>query len=281
MKGGWGRRQARSSVLANPLGQRPRRVRHQSFTGRTYRRPCRPTNSYCGAPPVGASFFCMPDQFQWADADADKSGEMVASESAYTRLFEALRQLQADLDDVPATSLRLKPYLSKRQSALHALQRHAQATIAEFGFVDGAKTEKADPQLLAAFYPDPMHSVASRYCWALLTGDNDQPSLQQIIAATRVEFEAFLLNQAGTSPNSRSSTDLNALIAAESAHSRRTDRLAYRLAALRRLMIVHRHVIGPSGSTSVLETEIAQSIEASEEATESLREIRRTKISKR
>ena len=217
MKGGWGRRQARSSVLAKS-------TRSACSSG--------PTSKLHGADIPSALqmdqlilwrasswrvFFCMPDQFQWADADADKSGEMVASESAYTRLFEALRQLQADLDNVPATSLRLRPYLSKRQSALHALQRHAQATIAEFGFVDGAKTEKADPQLLAAFYPDPMHSVASRYCWALLTGDNDQPSLQQIIAATRVEFEAFLLNQAGTSPDSRSCTDLNALIAAESA----------------------------------------------------------------
>ena len=227
-----------------------------------------------------ANFFCMPDQFQWADADADKSGEMAASESAHTRLFEALRQLQADIDNVPATSLRLKPYLAKRQSAVHALQRHAQATIAEFGFVDGTKTEQADPKLLAVFYTDPMHTVASRYCWALLTGDNDPPSLQQIVAATLVEFQAFLLQQAGTSPVPRGSNDLNTSIAAESAHASRADRLAYRLATLRRLMIIYRHM-GPSASTNALEAEIAQSIEATEEATDSLREIRRMKISKR
>jgi len=222
----------------------------------------------------------MPDQFQWADVDADKGGEMAASESAYTRLFDALRQLQAGIDDVPATSLRLKPYLAKRQSALHALQRHAQATIAEFGFVDGTKIEQADPQLLAVFFTDPMHTVASRYCWALLIGDNDQPSLQQIIAATQVEFEAFLLKQAGTSPVPRGSNDPNTLIAAESAHASRVDRLAYRLATLRRLMIIYRH-IGPSTSTNSLDAEIAQTIEATEEAADSLRQIRRMKISKR
>jgi hypothetical protein len=113
--------------------------------------------------------------------------------------------------------LRPKAYAGKRQSTLTALQRHAQATIDEFGFVDGAKTEQADPQLLAAFYTDPMHTVASRYCWALLTGDNDQPSLQQIIAATRVEFDAFLSKQVGTSPAPRGSNALNALVAVESA----------------------------------------------------------------
>ena len=222
----------------------------------------------------------MPDQFQWTDADADKGREMAASECAYARLFAALRQLQADIDGLPATSLRLKPNAGKRQSVLHALQRHAQATIDEFGFVDGAKTEQADPQLLAVFYTDPMHIVASRYCWALLTGDNDQPSLQQIIAATRVEFEAFLLKQAGTSPAPRGSNDLNALIAAESAHASRADRLAYRLATLRRLIIIYRH-LGPSASTDGLEVEIAQTIEATEDAADSLRQIRRMKISKR
>jgi hypothetical protein len=223
----------------------------------------------------------MPDQFQWAGADANKGAEMAASESAYSRLFEALRQLQADIDDLPATSSRLNPYLARRQSALHAIQRHAQATIAEFGFVDGTKIEQADPQLLTAFYTDPMHTVASRYCWALLTGDNDQPSLQQIIAAARVEFEAFLLKQGGTSPAPRDSNDLSALIAAESVHVGRADRLAYRLAALRRLMIIQRHVGGPSASTSALEAEIAQTIETTEDAADSLRQIRRIKISKR
>lgn len=223
----------------------------------------------------------MPDQFQWTDGDADKGGEMAASESAYSRLFEALRQLQADIDDLPATSLRPNPNLAKRQSALHAIQRHAKATIAEFGFVDGAKIEQADPQLLTVFYTDPMDTVASRYCWALLTGDNDQPSLQQIIAATRVEFEAFLLKQSGTSPVPRDSNDLSTLIAAESVHVRRADRIAYRLAALRRLMIIQRHVRGPSASTNALEAEIAQTIETTEDAADSLRQIRRTKISQR
>src|SRR6185295_19880531 len=137
-----------------------------------------------------------------------------------------------------------------------------------------------DPQLLAAFYTDPMHTVASRYCWALLTGDNDQPSLQQIIAATRVEFDAFLLKQAGTSPAPRGSNALNALVAAESAHASRADRLAYRLATLRRLMIIYRH-IGPSAAMAALEAEIAQAIEATEDAADSLRQIRKMKISKR
>ena len=206
---------------------------------------------------------------------------MAAAEKAYGRLIEALRQLRADIDAVPSTPLRLKSYVAKRQSAGHALQRHAQATLAEFAFVDGDRIEQADPHLLAVFYTDPMHAVASRYCWALLAADKDQPSLQQIIAATQAEFEAFLLKQHEPSPVQRGASELSALTAAESAYAKRTDRLAYRLAALRRLMIIQRHVSGPSASTSPLEAEIAQTIEVTEEATESLREIRKTKISKR
>ena len=223
----------------------------------------------------------MSDQSQWPDAHADKSGEMAAAEKAYARLIEALRQLRADIEAVPSVSLRLKSYVAKRQSAAHALQRHAQATLAEFAFIDGDRIEQADPHLLAVFYTDPMHSVASRYCWALLAADEDQPSLQQIIAATQAEFEAFLLKQQEPSPTQRGASELSALIAAETAYAKRTDRLAYRLAALRRLMIIQRHVSGPSASTSSLEAEIAQTIEVTEEATESLREIRRMKVSKR
>jgi hypothetical protein len=223
----------------------------------------------------------MPDRSQWPDADADKSGEMAAAEKAYARLIEALRQLRADIEAVPSVSLRLKSYVAKRQSAAQALQRHAQATLAEFAFIDGDRIEQADPHLLAVFYTDPMHSVASRYCWALLAADEDQPSLQQIIAATQAEFEAFLLKQQEPSPVQRGASELSALTAAETAYAKRTDRLAYRLAALRRLMIIQRHVGGPSTSTSPLEAEIAQTIEVTEEATESLREIRRMKVSKR
>jgi hypothetical protein len=223
----------------------------------------------------------MPDRSQWPDADADKSGEMAAAEKAYARLIEALRQLRADIEAVPSVSLRLKSYVAKRQSAAQALQRHAQATLAEFAFIDGDRIEQADPHLLAVFYTDPMHSVASRYCWALLAADEDQPSLQQIIAATQAEFEAFLLKQQEPSPVQRGASELSALTAAETAYAKRTDRLAYRLAALRRLMIIQRHVSGPSASTSPLEAEIAQTIEVTEEATESLREIRRMKVSKR
>ena len=223
----------------------------------------------------------MPDQSQWPNADADKSGEMAAAETAYARLIEALRQLRADMEAVPSASLRLKSYVAKRQSAAHALQRHAQATLAEFAFIDGDRIEQADPHLLAVFYTDPMHAVASRYCWALLAADEDQPSLQQIIAATRAEFEAFHAKQHEPAPVQRAGSELGALIAAESAYAKRTDRLAYRLAVLRRLMIIQRHAGGPSASTSSLEVEIAQTIEATEEATESLREIRRMKLSKR
>jgi hypothetical protein len=223
----------------------------------------------------------MPDRSQWPDADADKSGEMAAAEKAYARLIEALRQLRADIEAVPSVSLRLKSYVAKRQSAAQALQRHAQATLAEFAFIDGDRIEQADPHLLAVFYTDPMHSVASRYCWALLAADEDQPSLQQIIAATQAEFEAFLLKQQEPSPVQRGASELSALTAAETAYAKRTDRLAYRLAALRRLMIIQRHVSGPSASTRSLEAEIAQTIEVTEEATESLGEIRRMKVSQR
>ena len=90
-----------------------------------------------------------------------------------------------------------------------------------------------------------------------------------------------MLKQHEPSPVQRGASELSALIAAESAYAKRTDRLAYRLAVLRRLMIIQRHVSGPSASTSPLEAEIAQTIEVTEEATESLREIRKMKISKR
>ncbi len=206
---------------------------------------------------------------------------MAAAETAYARLFQALRQLRADIEAVPSASLRLKSYVAKRQSAAHALQRHAQATLAEIAFVEGDRIEQADPHLLAVFYADPMHAVAARYCWALLAADEGQPSLQQIIAATQAEFDVFHAKQHEPAPVQRAGSELGALGAAESAYAKRTDRLAYRLAVLRRLMIIQRHVGGPSAPASSLETEIAQTIEVTEEATESLREIRKTKISKR
>ena len=197
----------------------------------------------------------MPDQPQWPDADADKSGEIAAAQDAQLRLLQALRQLETDTADLPGLSARLHRHASRRLSAAQVLKRHALSTIARFAFIDGEPFDAPDPGLLTAFYTNPSDSVSSRYCWALLAGVGDRTALSNVILATVAELQAFLSLQ-GEAVKRGADNPLS-LVAREHSHVGHANRLAYRHATLTRL-IVQRHVIGPAAATTALEDEIGQ-----------------------
>ena len=221
----------------------------------------------------------MADQSQWPDADADKRGEIAAAQHAQARLLETLRQLETDIAGLPAPSARLQRHASRRLSAVQVLQRHAVSTIARFAFIDGEPVDGPDPGLLTAFYTDPIDSVSSRYCWALLAGEGDRASLSNVILATVAEVQAFLSQQ--EEATMRTAGNPLSLAASEHCHVRHADRLAYRHATLNRLMFVQRHVIGPAAATTALEDEMEQVWNDVEEAADVLRQIRWARLSKR
>jgi hypothetical protein len=227
---------------------------------------------------VARHLFPMSDQSQWPDADVDKRGEIAAAQDAQSRLLEALRQLETDTADLLAPSARLQRHASKRLSAVQVLQRHAVSTIARFAFVDGEPVDEPDPGLLTAFYSDPMDSVSSRYCWALLAAEGDRGSLSNVILATVAELQAFLGQQ--EEATQRTADNPMYPVASDHSHVWLADRLAYRHATLNRLMFVQRHVTGPAAATTELEDEIERVCNDTEEAADVVRQIGWARLSK-
>jgi hypothetical protein len=226
---------------------------------------------------LGAPIFFL-SMTEWSDAEADKIGEMAKAEAAYFRLREALKRLQADLAGSPARALRLKGYILKRQYALAALERHARLVIDEFAFIDGQHVTQPDPAMLNAFYTNPSEAVAARYCWALLQHREEAEPIGRIIAATDSEYDMFVAKQAAAVPTPSAKGERGKLNIIEALHAKRADRMAYRVAALRRLTLIQRYIHSLWDAVDNLDTETVQAIEAAEDAAEELRRVRLAQV---
>lgn len=204
---------------------------------------------------------------------------MATAAHASARLVRALEQLHGEVHSAPHGAARARRYLEKREAAVEALVRHAQFIVSQFAFLDGERIAGADARLLDAFYADPLECVATRYCWALLTIGEGTASLPGITSATRAEYEAFVKMQTDEQVAERPQPEPTVLHEAERAYHRRADRTGYILTVLRRLLLIQRHVAGTGAQgTRLLETEVVNALEISEETATTLRDIRRARI---
>jgi hypothetical protein len=171
---------------------------------------------------------------------------------------------------------RLRRLTTKRRAAVTALRKHAQATVAEFGFIDGEPVDHAHEGLLTAFYANPSDGAASRYCWAILRETEPGAiTLTQLIAVMAAEYEAFALAQAnGCAHTEGVRDDLRQLLAERSGQCR-ADRLAFTAAVLQRLLLVIRYIHGHSTAIArELEVEVAEVSAAADDAHRKLRKAR-------
>jgi hypothetical protein len=212
----------------------------------------------------------MPDQPQWPDVEANKIGEIEAAQYAFARLLDALRQLATDIDAIASSGSQLRRESTRRTSAAQLLHRHAVSVIARFAFVDGEPVNDADERLLTAFYTDPFDTVSSRYCWALLFAEGDRASLTNIASATVEEHQTFVSQQEEKQTRSRDATEHSYILYA--------DRLAYRSELLRRLIFIDRSLAKSTTVTTALENELEFALNAAEDASDLLRQLRRARF---
>lgn len=206
---------------------------------------------------------------------------MAAAAHAGSRLLSALQRLSTELQSTPPGAQRVRRYVEKREAAVEALVHHAEFILSHFAFIDGERIDTADGRLLEVFYADPLECVAARYCWALLGGGQQATTLPGIIMATRAEYEAFVQMQASEGVQPRY-PKLASMQEAEHGYRRRADRAGYLLSAVRRLLVVQRHLTGTAAqATRMLEAEVVDALEAAEETASTLREVRRACFARR
>ncbi len=233
----------------------------------------------------------MPKRGRSGAPERARIGELAHAKDAFRRLIECLELIDRALANgavrtaaASKSGHRRRRLTTRYRSAAHALGNHAQFVVAEFAFIDGERVDHAHDRLLSTFYANPDDGAASRYCWAILREvTSSAVPLARLRAAITTEHEVFTQDQEEESYGVDVASDgLAELIAMQATCQKRADRLSYTLAILKRLLLVTRYLHGQSDPTvQDLEAEVAEVLEAAEEAHRHLRTARLRRLGAR